>query len=48
MYTYTTFIFKHIKKGTELVKIWSKKTDKVIYKKKNQLKRVGPGLIEII
>ena len=37
-----------IKKGAELVKFWSKKTDKVIYIKKCKLKRIGPGLLELL
>jgi predicted ribosome quality control (RQC) complex YloA/Tae2 family protein len=37
-----------IKKGAELVKIWSKKSGKVIFLKKNNLKRVGPGLVELL
>lgn len=39
---------EEIKKGAELVKVWSKKTDKVIYIKKNKLKRIGPGLVELL
>ena len=39
---------QEIKKCAELVKIWSKKTGKVIYLKKNKLKRVGPGLMELL
>lgn len=38
----------HIKKGAELVRTWSKKSDKVIYLKKNKLKRIGPGLVELL
>ena len=37
-----------IKKGGELVRIWSKKTGKVMYIKKCKLKRVGPGIVEIL
>ncbi len=39
---------KELKKGAELVKIYSKKSSKVIYLKKNKLKRVGPGLVELL
>jgi hypothetical protein len=39
---------EEIKKGAELVKVWSKKTDKVIYIKKSKLKRIGPGLVELL
>ena len=37
-----------IKKGAELVRLWSKKTGKVIYIKKNKLKSVGPGIVELL
>lgn len=39
---------QEIKKGAELVKLYSKKSGKVIYIQKNKLKRVGPGLIDIL
>jgi hypothetical protein len=39
---------EEIKKGSELVKIYSKKFSKVIYLPKNKLKRIGPGLIELL
>lgn len=39
---------EEIKKGADLVKIWSKKTDKVIYIKKGKLKRIGPGLVQLL
>ena len=39
---------EQIKKGAELVKQWSKKDDKVIYIQKSKLKRLGPGLLDLI
>jgi predicted ribosome quality control (RQC) complex YloA/Tae2 family protein len=39
---------QEIKKGAELVRIWSKKSGKVIYLKKSKLKRIGPGLVELL
>lgn len=39
---------EQIKKGAELVRTWSKKSSKVIYLKKNRLKRIGPGLVELL
>ncbi len=36
------------KKGAELVRLWSKKSGKVIYITKNKLKRLGPGLIDLL
>lgn len=37
-----------IKKGAELVRIWSKKSGKVIYITKSKLKRLGPGLLDLL
>jgi len=39
---------EEIKKGAELVRTYSKKSGKVIYLKKSKLKRVGPGLVELL
>lgn len=39
---------EEIKKGAELVRTWSKKSSKVIYLKKSRLKRIGPGLVELL
>jgi hypothetical protein len=36
------------KKGAELVRIYSKKTGKVIHMKKSGLKKVGPGTVELL
>lgn len=38
---------EHIKKGSQLVKSWSKKNDKVIYVSKSNLKHIGPGILDI-
>lgn len=37
-----------IKKGAELVRLWSKKSGKVIYITKSKLKRLGPGLMDLL
>lgn len=37
-----------IKKGALLVREYSKKNGAVIYIKKNKLKRIGPGLVELL
>lgn len=39
---------KCLKKGAELVKFYSKKTSKVIYTKKSNLKLIGNGLIHML